>query len=979
MFLRPLFLLLLALLCTPFLFGQHANRPGTNIRFVTDAQRLPDETVQRELRHTAAWQQFVAAHGTWYVEFNEATGLPHRAYGKPITTAGANAAQRAMNFLSGQLSGLALPLEELELQAVAPATKHTYVHFKQRHQGLDVVFSHVMVKLDQQHRVIAFGLELLKDATVDLSPTLAPAQAGDIAGSGLSSILSVEVENDLSILPIPDGRRVDARLVYRVMVHTQDGARPGHHLCLVDAHTGRIWYRQDRVVEENPPPAGAEAEITGTVYEQHPFIPAVVGPMANLKVTVGATSLFADGAGYYDSGITGPVSATFELEGRWSRVRTGGVTPTFTTTLNDGANAVSFDPHANIRERSAYFHVNVIHDHHKVFLPSFTGMDIVLPTNVDVSGSCNAFYDGASINFYAQGGDCQSYAQVGDVVYHEYGHGINDKFYQNLGSAFTNGAMNEGYADVWAISINEDPLMAEGSSLSNPDNTIRRYDQDPKIYPIHLVGQVHADGEIIAGAWWDTHLLLGGNMTNTMTLFAEAYPGLQANTFDGNEGVAYRDVLLDVLQADDNDGDITNGTPNGNAIVQGFAIHGITLISNAELIHTPIASTPAAAGITINATLNLTLPFMVYVDAVVLKYRVNNGATWDQVAMTNTTGNIYQGVIPAQPAGTVVAYYLGVMDLYGNINGVVPSGAALPDPNIPYFILVGMALDRMEDCDNVNNLGNWQTGIPGDNATTGIWSLEIPVASFSSDGSIVQTGAPFTPGGELCFITGNANSGDGPGVNDVDGGHTTLLGGPIDMSSLVNPTIVYHRWYTNNPPTGANPNADWWQVSISNNGSSWVPVENTKTSDRSWRRFAFRVEDHVTPNNTVWIKFVASDSIRPGQNLNGGSLVEAAIDDIELYANAGNIGMMEHADWAATLQPVPTSALLELVALPPGSGPVTLRISDATGRTLQERVVAMGGGMLREQLDVSALPPGTYMLHVMQGGARLDRRFVVMR
>jgi len=55
------------------------------------------------------------------------------------------------------------------------------------------------------------------------------------------------------------------------------------------------------------------------------------------------------------------------------------------------------------------------------------------------------------------------------------------------------------------------------------------------------------------------------------------------------------------------------------------------------------------------------------------------------------------------------------------------------------------------------------------------------------------------------------------------------------------------------------------------------------SSDISWRKFAFRVSDYVTPSNNVQIKFIASDSIRLGQNLDGGSLIEAAVDDLYLY------------------------------------------------------------------------------------------------
>ena len=39
------------------------------------------------------------------------------------------------------------------------------------------------------------------------------------------------------------------------------------------------------------------------------------------------------------------------------------------------------------------------------------------------------------------------------------------------------------------------------------------------------------------------------------------------------------DVLPDVLQADDDDDDLLNGTPHASAIIEGFAMHGITSYS----------------------------------------------------------------------------------------------------------------------------------------------------------------------------------------------------------------------------------------------------------------------------------------------------------------------------------------------------------------------------------------------------------------
>ncbi len=85
------------------------------------------------------------------------------------------------------------------------------------------------------------------------------------------------------------------------------------------------------------------------------------------------------------------------------------------------------------------------------------------------------------------------------------------------------------------------------------------------------------------------------------------------------------------------------------------------------------------------------------------------------------------------------------------------------------------------------------------------------------------------------------------------------------------------------PPSGANPGADWWQVMITDDGVNWQYVENNMRSDKSWRRFAFRVNDYVNLTNQVRVKFIASDSTHLGQYLDGGSLIEAAVDDFSLY------------------------------------------------------------------------------------------------
>jgi len=70
-----------------------------------------------------------------------------------------------------------------------------------------------------------------------------------------------------------------------------------------------------------------------------------------------------------------------------------------------------------------------------------------------------------------------------------------------------------------------------------------------------------------------------------------------------------------------------------------------------------------------------------------------------------------------------------------------------------------------------------------------------------------------------------------------------------------------------------------------------------KSAEIAWRKFAFRVKDYVNLTSDVQLKFIASDSLRLGQNLDGGSLVEAAVDDLVLYESSGSISNTDNLNF----------------------------------------------------------------------------------
>jgi len=230
----------------------------------------------------------------------------------------------------------------------------------------------------------------------------------------------------------------------------------------------------------------------------------------------------------------------------------------------------------------------------------------------------------------------------------------------------------------------------------------------------------------------------------------------------------------------------------------------------------------------------------------------------------------FTAVIPEQSPGSAVYYYIHAVDVSGS-----PSSLPVTAPLDYFTFLVGPQIEVLFD--NVETVTGWTLGVPGDDATTGIWIRDDPVISIGDNSHIVQPEDDHTPDpAHICFVTGNAEPGDPGGTNDVDGGKTTLLSPVYDLSEVQHPTISYWYWYTNDQ--GNNPGEDYWKVDISNNGgSTWNNVVNTTASTpEMWMSNQFMVEDYTTATNNVRIRFIASD-------YNSGSLVEACVDDIRIF------------------------------------------------------------------------------------------------
>jgi hypothetical protein len=95
-------------------------------------------------------------------------------------------------------------------------------------------------------------------------------------------------------------------------------------------------------------------------------------------------------------------------------------------------------------------------------------------------------------------------------------------------------------------------------------------------------------------------------------------------------------------------------------------------------VHTPEIPDP---GEDVTVSVNVTdADTGVRPDGVILSYSTDGGGTWDNVTMSKTTGDTYEGQIPELPAGTQVEYKIIAYDNAGNF--------AIDDNNGQYYVYV---------------------------------------------------------------------------------------------------------------------------------------------------------------------------------------------------------------------------------------------------------------------------------------------------
>lgn len=889
------------------------------------AARTGSPARQIALARAPSWLAFQRRHGDWRATWNEATATPHRAFGRGIPLAGfsgdAAGLDRAVRGFVAEHPDLFAGVPDLELAGAHRARGVWYVRYRQEIHGTPVLFSDWEFRVAADGRLMMFGADAHRaDAVSAVRPAIDGAAARAAAVEGLAFDPATDrIEGGERLYYVPalrDGRDV-LRLAYEVNVRVTNPRAAW--LTLVDAVDGSVLYRQDRIRH-----ALVQGTVTGQIHPNLPTDARITVPFENAWVTVGAGMDTTDATGHYERDVAGMVTVASQMSGPYVRVlrQDGGTGANFSKSVTAPIteNIAWTTGNSLDSERDAFYHANLTRDYILGFDPGYTANDAQIDAKVNfLDDECAAWWDYAdnSLNFTSAGAYCPNTATVPEIVSHEYFHSVMDRLYFQQGAPFgmVNSALHEGLADAMVGLMTDDPLIGDGfegpGSWLRDISVVRRWPED-------ATPSSHETGLILAGALWDLRQAIGLSAVRQLSHFA-----LYGLADDPDPGTAMSEYFIEMLVADDDDANLSNGTPNFGNIVSIFNDHGIGTAFFINIQHTVLDDQSTNGPYPITAQVQYTGPFG-SLASVTLFYSVN-GLPYASQPMT-PTGNPdeWGGEVPAT-SGAIVNYYIASTESNGG-GAEEPQGAPDRDHHVfvagPAFplLLVDMEIDP-----------GWTIGAAGDNATSGFWVHADPV------GTVAQPEDDHTPVGSLCFVTGNANPGDFPGVNDVDGGRTTLLSSIFDATGWADPIISYWRWFSNN--TGDSPNEDPWRVAISNNGgTSWVTVENTMASELGWRRVVFFIEDYLAPTNNMRMRFAATDTL-------GGSLVEAAVDDWALLAFTPGVDVpgrpAPRSLWLAPASPNPFRDGTQIRYTLPAAGRIAIDVFDIHGRMIRR----IAGGM----------------------------------
>jgi subtilisin-like proprotein convertase family protein len=365
----------------------------------------------------------------------------------------------------------------------------------------------------------------------------------------------------------------DMRVEPRVALSFRGTGERASRLFISDVESGRILHHENLVLEVevsgNVGGLATENDASDFCEDEIPT------PMPYLEVTSGGNTVFSDADGDYYIADGGPtVEAT--VNGRWFDVINEAGDEEVVSGPSDSDllfNAANDDEYVRAQV-NAYVQANLTRDFALTYNPAYPGLDDTdAPVHVNYSNCAGgASYQigdatsptGYSFHFCASQEDPPfANTAFGTVVHHEYGHHL----IQAAGSG--QGEYGEGMADSVGMVITDGPIVGRGGYLVCDEGA--RSGVNDLLLP--CTGGIHYCGQVLSGSIWDTRMKLWHSDPGG---YYDIVANLAINAILLHIGSSITpEITIDYLTLDDDDADLSNGTPHYDQINAGFGNHNM--------------------------------------------------------------------------------------------------------------------------------------------------------------------------------------------------------------------------------------------------------------------------------------------------------------------------------------------------------------------------------------------------------------------
>ncbi|HPQ42001.1 MAG TPA: hypothetical protein PLV45_16655, partial [bacterium] len=403
----------------------------------------------------------------------------------------------------------------------------------------------------------------------------------------------------------PAGEGYGLRLVWELKFRLLP--RPETWYAVIDAQTGQILSFRDSNMYE---------AVYGGVYPVTNLDTEVLLPFPFVTTSAGnATS----GGRFDPSGTT-----STQLNGQYVRIsdNCGAVDLSSSGDLDfgmsggDDCDTPGFGGAGNTHSsRSCFYHISQVKYKAMGYLPSNSWLQGKIRANLNINDTCNAYWDGSTVNFFRSGGGCSNTGEISSVFLHEWGHGLD----YNTGTSSSEMASAEGLADsmsflqthVACIGHNFQPGVPCSFGCGSDCTGVRDTSVRPAVSPSNIASapancdrwscpyygyegimgyEGHCESLISGGAVWDVAVNLaasdgaaGWEIANRIFFqgmgdYRGAYQLVSGGTCNPSavvNGCGAQNWYTVWIFLDDDNGNLSDGTPHAEQIWDGFANHGI--------------------------------------------------------------------------------------------------------------------------------------------------------------------------------------------------------------------------------------------------------------------------------------------------------------------------------------------------------------------------------------------------------------------